>query len=644
MPYSISTKDGITINNIPDDIAPDSDILRQRVASLRAERDGEAPQAIEQAPQQAPQNLALTDLQKTVRGITQNEQQINQASQVADTEQFPDNRFNTRAVKELPELGRGGLLSSEDQIKVAALSPVLLATTNPQEIADILTSNFPNIGISQDSGGNLIAANNETGVQSVINKPGLSQIDLLQGLGIAAAFTPAVGGATGLAAPTLAKLAGKSAATQAGIEGAQALSGGEFEAAPIAIAAGAAPVGQALAEKVITPAVKSISNKLFNYSNPTKAQQRILTELEKNPRNPDLAKFEVVAGKPKATARLKEAVKQFGSPETVTVIKASSAADKKAIKRMIDIVKSGKKDPLFADRVRVGDVVGKSLSNRIKGTKSLLNNAGREIDKIARNDLKGNSVNVSQAKKEFTDALADLRVSRNESTGELGFGGSALEGSGGGQARDLVKNISSRLKSDNVDAADIHFAKRLIDQKTAFGTSESGLSGEIERAIKGVRFNLNKSLRDNFPKYGKANEKYSDAIGAIEQIQSAAGSKLNLDSAEALGVKARGFTSNTQGRARLIESLDNMQTVLQKHGIKFKDDILTQINIANALEERFKTQGSTTFRNEIAKAGADVIDKGITRTAIDKVSDSVGKINGVSDDKALNALLKIIED
>ena len=35
MPYSITTKDGITINNIPDDVAPDSPGLKQRVAAIR---------------------------------------------------------------------------------------------------------------------------------------------------------------------------------------------------------------------------------------------------------------------------------------------------------------------------------------------------------------------------------------------------------------------------------------------------------------------------------------------------------------------------------------------------------------------------------------------------------------------------------
>lgn len=45
MPYSITTKDGITISDIPDDVSPDSDVLKQRVAQIRAERGSLEPPA-----------------------------------------------------------------------------------------------------------------------------------------------------------------------------------------------------------------------------------------------------------------------------------------------------------------------------------------------------------------------------------------------------------------------------------------------------------------------------------------------------------------------------------------------------------------------------------------------------------------------
>ena len=38
MPYSIRTKDGIVINNIPDDVDRNSDVLKEKVASIRAQR------------------------------------------------------------------------------------------------------------------------------------------------------------------------------------------------------------------------------------------------------------------------------------------------------------------------------------------------------------------------------------------------------------------------------------------------------------------------------------------------------------------------------------------------------------------------------------------------------------------------------
>lgn len=50
MPYSIQTKDGITINNIPDDVDPQSQELKDRVAKIRAENQMAAPVEEKQAP------------------------------------------------------------------------------------------------------------------------------------------------------------------------------------------------------------------------------------------------------------------------------------------------------------------------------------------------------------------------------------------------------------------------------------------------------------------------------------------------------------------------------------------------------------------------------------------------------------------
>lgn len=58
MAYSITTQDGITINNIPDDIAPDSDILKQRVYSLRSGQDGSTDNIV---PDSVSSDISATD-------------------------------------------------------------------------------------------------------------------------------------------------------------------------------------------------------------------------------------------------------------------------------------------------------------------------------------------------------------------------------------------------------------------------------------------------------------------------------------------------------------------------------------------------------------------------------------------------------
>ena len=64
MPYSIITKDGIEIKNIPDGIAPDADVLKARVAEERAKLASVPP--VEVAPPVAAEQLSTASLEMPV--------------------------------------------------------------------------------------------------------------------------------------------------------------------------------------------------------------------------------------------------------------------------------------------------------------------------------------------------------------------------------------------------------------------------------------------------------------------------------------------------------------------------------------------------------------------------------------------------
>lgn len=158
-------------------------------------------------------------------------------------QRIPDIEFEKQrraTIEAIPEVGTGGLLSGEDQAKVAAISPVLLSTTDAREMANIITSSFPNVGITETPEGEILATNNKTGARVVVNKPGLSQLDILQGIGIVAAFSPA-----GAAATVPARI-GAAGLTEAAIQAGQAATGGEFDPEEVALATGLGAVGELL--------------------------------------------------------------------------------------------------------------------------------------------------------------------------------------------------------------------------------------------------------------------------------------------------------------------------------------------------------------------------------------------------------------
>lgn len=149
---------------------------------------------------------------------------------------------------------KGGLLGGEDGWKVAKIIPALMTTLDSEGIANIIQSNFENVGktYDKDAQGNPypILVNNKTGAAFAINKPGLSGIDLLQGGSLAAAFTPAgrAGMTAGGTLGAMAKVGAASGGTQAGLNAYQESQGRNADMQDIASEIGFAGLGGALFE------------------------------------------------------------------------------------------------------------------------------------------------------------------------------------------------------------------------------------------------------------------------------------------------------------------------------------------------------------------------------------------------------------
>ena len=150
----------------------------------------------------------------------------------------------TEKTDRLPELSEdNGLLFGESGVKIAAIAPAVMTATDPNEIAKIITKNFDNVGVTydKDKEGNIypILANNKTGAVAQVNRPGLSGFDVLQGLGLMAAYTPVS------KSVTIPAAIAKNAGIETVIQGVQALSGGDFDGDEVALAGGIGGLAQA---------------------------------------------------------------------------------------------------------------------------------------------------------------------------------------------------------------------------------------------------------------------------------------------------------------------------------------------------------------------------------------------------------------
>lgn len=223
MPYQITTKDGIVIRNIPDDVAPDAQELKDRVAAIRAERTAAAQPA---EPVATPDvTFALPEVPAEEPGIL---------AKAGDL--FTGNLRATEETDALPDWG-GMPEMNEITSKEGWKTAIGTLMTGPAETVQIIRANYPGVQARQDAKGNFIMRSAMDGKEYAI-RPGFQLSDIPRAGSALAAFTPA-GRATSVLGGAAA-----SAGTQAAIEASQAATGGQINPEDIAlsgVAGGAVP-------------------------------------------------------------------------------------------------------------------------------------------------------------------------------------------------------------------------------------------------------------------------------------------------------------------------------------------------------------------------------------------------------------------
>lgn len=598
MPYSIKTKDGIQINNIPDDVPKDSDTLRQRVAAARAHREQQQQPQIDVAALQAqrqqaqPQPLASSGTSR---------------SWEAAPEPDPIAAKQAERIAAIPEITGSMKKLSEN---VGFLQGVAgLTAFDPDEFGQILTAADPAIGVVTTPEGERIAVNNQTGAAFSINKVGPSLMDAVQFGGAVAAFSPA----SRAASIPMQGLAG--AGTQAVIEGGQKLAGGDVNVGDVAMA-GAAPVvmaGAVNAVKSIPGTAKAAAKYLDDFMSGKPMRPSIKGAEAMTPQQ--LAGAADVAESAKRSA-IREAIKEQSvesvgwnvdrkgnivadslqrdlirkgvNDKAVMVLRDLNAGDKDAAGRMLDLAENYIKSVKGSERARPQMVIGENAMRRFDVIKKAQQEASKKIGAAVDDDLKGKPVDISSEVDEFLDSMESLGVNVFGKSGP-DFKQSMITGSN----VTPVRNVLNRVKNSYDDASELHQLKQFITNQLDYDNPASKpLDRQAENALKSLRAGINTKLRGMSDNYASANDDFRAAAEAVNPFAKIMGRRFDPEASRVdnyVGQELRKVLTNYQSSNDMITAIDDLDVVARKFGGKFDDNLMNQIVLNSELERIFGT-------------------------------------------------------
>lgn len=441
---------------------------------------------------------------------------------------------------------------------------------------------------------------------------------------------------------------------------------------------GIGAVGRGSAAVAEAPrAVVEGATSLFKKQSPTK--QRIAKLIQEGSTDIETARLKLTPG----SGRKQTAVEKFlntGGPRVqkdkvavetirqgfdegvIAAVKGSNPTDKTKMLRMVDIMERGKANKKFAVTNRPSDVAGDTLMERFRAVRTANKKAGRQLEGVAQ-DLKGKAVDHTPAINEFIDDLGSIGVTIGDDL-KPQFRGSDVEGLAGPEQ--AIKRIVNRLAGTKPpDAFELHRMKRFIDEQVSFGKSAEGLTGRTENILKNLRRNLDGILDSNFPEYDRVNTVFSETIGAIDAFQDVAGRKMDLTAAnanKATGTLMRRIMSNAQSRIRLLDAVDQIESVANKHGIRFDDakrtqklieqpggrsplfddDLLTQILFVDELDSVFGPVARTSFQGQIDQAIRQGASADVTGLAIGAAVKGAQKLRGVNEAGAFRSIKDLL--
>jgi len=600
MPYSVETKDGIIVDNIPDDVPADDPSVKQRIMAARAERDGGGGELPAQPPQEQPSLSAkdavigLGDI--VAAGVTGGVEDMlaGYSGLASDTDLQTRSDVIGRVKGEIPDwkVGEQGQQLSQAMMKayqdyVPADVQKLITTigTVPEEI---FQRGMDTSSRLREKGYDRMAGLTESGAAIAATGAGAVPTALEA---IGALKVPSVAGRTAATAQRVSSPAKREIANQLkrqAIEGEYIPNGEASTGTDLVVQGDPWTQGRPQLEDDLGLSGSTTSTapyKLNKYG-----------KLIDNPKH----KIAQEAGFSDAILSFTERV----NPDT----RAKLNKMINSRERLFEVPESSTiNDPSI--------VSGESLGQRLKIVKDTNRKAGQAIDKYVNQTLGKIELNTIPLMDEVSDKWGQKGIKLDTNTWDIDYGDMELNKKGQAVINDLLNDMKKIQTTPT--GRTVHNLKRALDDEIAYGKKTTGLDAKTQGLLKDFRLSTKEFLENQFPEYGRANAEYSKTVDVINRIQKGAG-KVDLDGefTEAnLGRMSRAIMSQRISRDEIATAIKDLDSIAVGNGYKLKDDLGQQVYFANQLDDIWGPSRATGFANQTkqgaASAAADIAGGGV---------------------------------
>jgi hypothetical protein len=349
-----------------------------------------------------------------------------------------------------------------------------------------------------------------------------------------------------------------------------------------------------------------------------------------------------------------ETLKQGVDPGRVAQISAASPRDKASMLEMLRVKARGLRDRTYGDRNRSTQVIGDVITTQLDEIATANSQAGKEIGRIAREELKNAPYNAEPAMGVFQSGLDELgvRIVTDPDTGKKALNFTQSQLNQVPEAQKYINRAFQNLIDQPLTTGQAaHNYKKFIDELVSYGKQGEGITGKAEGFLKQFRSAIDTELDSAYPAYNAANTTYSETIDALNSFGTAVGKRVDPENPRAVGLVGRRLLSNAVSQPQVEEALMLIDQQAKKLGGQSGQDLHSLFGYAAELDRLMGASAPNTFAGQISAAAQDAgrVAKaaksrgGVVDLAIDAgvaAADKARNINQEQLIKSLEALLK----